>query len=84
MGTRVFGPTGSKRRKRFLFVPVLLALCAGLLFAVGAQAVHNDNFFELGPSGAGPTYDATTAANIVGDGNTAPHVPVRDPGDRDT
>ena len=41
MATRILGPTGSKRRKRFLLGPVLLAAALVALFVVGsAQAVH--------------------------------------------
>ena len=68
MATRILGPTGSKRRKRFLLAPVLLVALAALFLIGGAQAVHNDGLFELGPSGTGPTFTAGTTANIVGDG----------------
>ena len=47
MTERVIGPTGSKRRRRFLFVPILLVTACALMFAAGAQAVHTDGFFEL-------------------------------------
>jgi len=70
MATRILGPTGSKRRKRFLFLPILLVALSALFVIGGAQAVHNENFFELGPSGSAP-YTATTATNILGDGNAA-------------
>ena len=38
MATRVLGPTGSRRRKRFLLVPLLLVALASLFEIVGAQA----------------------------------------------
>jgi hypothetical protein len=47
MATRIMGPTGSKRRKRFLLVPVLLLALAGLYLTMGAQAVNNTGAFEL-------------------------------------
>jgi hypothetical protein len=49
MATRILGPTGSKRRKRFLLVPLLLAAVASLFVIVGAQASPPDQagFFEL-------------------------------------
>jgi len=58
MATRILGPAGSKRRKRFLLAPVLLVALAALFLIGGAQAVHNDGLFELGPSGTGPTFTA--------------------------
>jgi hypothetical protein len=40
MATRVLGPTGSRRRRRFLFVSLLLVACTALVLAGSAQAVH--------------------------------------------
>ena len=62
MATRVLGPTGSRRRRRFLLAPVLMVVLAAIFMVAGAQAVHDDNLFELG---------GVQAANILGDGNTA-------------
>jgi hypothetical protein len=39
MATRVFGPTGSKRRKRFLLVPALLVVATALFLVASASAV---------------------------------------------
>jgi hypothetical protein len=49
MATRVLGPTGSKRRRRFLLVPILLVALASLFVIVGAQASPPEQagFFEL-------------------------------------
>jgi hypothetical protein len=47
MATRILGPTGSKKRRRFLFVPVLLVACAALFYIAGAQAVHDTGTFQL-------------------------------------
>src|SRR5713226_3799954 len=45
--TRIVGPTGSRRRRRFLFAPVVLVAAAFALFRAGsARAVH-DLSFEL-------------------------------------
>ena len=44
MAERVFGPTGSRRRRRFLFAPMLLVTAVALLFVAGAQAVHGEAF----------------------------------------
>ena len=44
MAERVLGPTGSRRRRRFLFVPILIVSAAALMFVAGAQAVHDENF----------------------------------------
>lgn len=62
MARRILGPTGSRRRRRFLFGPILAAVLTGLLLTAGAQAVHDDNLFELG---------GVQQANILGDGNAA-------------
>jgi hypothetical protein len=40
MATRILGPTGSRRRRRFLFVSLLLVACTALVLAGSAQAVH--------------------------------------------
>jgi hypothetical protein len=45
--TRVIGPTGSRRRRRFLFLPVLMVALTALLFVGGAQGVHALGVFEL-------------------------------------
>lgn len=47
MAERILGPQGSKRRTRFLWVPMLAIAALALLFAVGAQAVHDTGAFEL-------------------------------------
>jgi hypothetical protein len=41
------GPTGSRRRRRFLFVPFLLTVALALFLTAGAQAVHTEGLFEL-------------------------------------
>jgi hypothetical protein len=46
MAERILGPTGSRRRRRFLFVPMLLVSAVALMFVAGAQAVH-DEVFQL-------------------------------------
>ena len=62
VATRIIGPTGSRRRRRFLFIPIVLTALVALFLTAGAQAVHDDNLFELG---------GVQAANILGDGNAA-------------
>src|SRR5918994_153058 len=47
MTERVLGPTGSKRRRRFLIGPFLFIAACALMFTAGAQAVHLDDLFEL-------------------------------------
>jgi hypothetical protein len=49
MATRVLGPRGSRRRKRFLLGPILLVALASLFVIVGAQASPPEQagFFEL-------------------------------------
>jgi hypothetical protein len=44
MTERVLGEKGSKRRKRFLLIPVLLVTALALFWVAGAQAVHDLNF----------------------------------------
>ena len=44
MTERVLGPTGSRRRRRFLLAPILLVTAVALLFVAGAQAVHGEAF----------------------------------------
>src|SRR5256885_2225211 len=47
MTQRVLGSTGSRRRRRFLFVPFLVAACTALFLVAGAQAVRDTGSFEL-------------------------------------
>ena len=47
MATRVLGPKGSKKRRRFLFVPILLVMCTALFYVSGALGVHDENVFQL-------------------------------------
>jgi len=44
MATRILGPTGSKKRRRFLFVPILLVACTALFIIGGAQATYGPDF----------------------------------------
>jgi hypothetical protein len=46
--TRIVGPAGSRRRRRFLAGPVLLIMIVGLVLIGGAQGAPDDNgLFEL-------------------------------------
>jgi hypothetical protein len=47
MAERILGPTDSRRRRRFLLVPMLLVALAALFVVAGAQAVHDTGAFEL-------------------------------------
>jgi hypothetical protein len=49
MTTRILGPRGGRRRRRFLFLllPALAAAALGLLYVTGAQAVHDVGVFQL-------------------------------------
>ena len=49
MATRILGPTGGRRRRRFLFVPILLVAVAALFVIAGAQAdpPEQAGLFEL-------------------------------------
>ena len=44
MAERILGPTGSRRRKRWLAVPILLVAAVALMLVAGAQAVHLEKF----------------------------------------
>jgi hypothetical protein len=44
MTERILGPTGSTRRRRFLWVPALLIACTALFLIGSAQAVHDEGF----------------------------------------
>jgi len=44
MTERILGPTGSRRRKRWLGVPVAFVAVLALWFVTGAQAVHDLDF----------------------------------------
>jgi hypothetical protein len=59
MTERVLGPTGSRRRRRFMIGPFLLIAACALLFTAGAQAVHDVSAFELDKNAADDP--ATTA-----------------------
>src|SRR2546422_6519465 len=45
--TRMIGPTGSRRRRRFLLVPILCTAALALFWIAGAQAVHDLGVFQL-------------------------------------
>jgi hypothetical protein len=47
MTERVLGEKGSKRRKRFLLLPILATAALALFWVAGAQAVHDVGVFEL-------------------------------------
>src|SRR5512133_2288930 len=44
MATKILGPTGSRRRRRFLIVPILIVACTALFLIGSAQAVHDLDF----------------------------------------
>ena len=62
MAERVLGKRGSPRRRHLLILPILVTATVALFLITGAQAVHDDNLFELGPA---------QGANILGDGIAA-------------
>jgi len=47
MAERVLGQPGSARRRRFLGIPILIVALLSLFWIAGAQAVHDDTYFEL-------------------------------------
>jgi hypothetical protein len=73
MTERIFGPTDSRRRRRFLLVPTLMVALAALFLVAGAQAVHDVGVFELDgnavndPAVAGDDWD-----NIFANAPTCP------------
>ena len=60
MTERLLGPTGSRKRRRFLLVPLCLVVLVALLVVGGAQAVHDEDFQLDGD------VDATTTTSIGG------------------
>ena len=44
MTERILGPTGSRKRRRFLFVPITLVALLAVFWVAGAQAVHDEDF----------------------------------------
>ena len=60
MAAQIIGPKGSRRRRRFLIVPILLIACTALFWIAGAQAVHDTGAFELDGN-------ATNNAAVAGD-----------------
>src|SRR4051794_6906497 len=59
MTERIMGLQGSKRRRRFLWVPTLLIVAAALFAITSAQAVHDTGVFQLDG-------DATSSTNTTG------------------
>jgi hypothetical protein len=62
MATRILGPAGSKKRRRFLFVPILLIACTALFLVGSARAVHDTGLFQLD----GDAFQATVPAGSLG------------------
>jgi hypothetical protein len=62
MATRILGPTGSKRRRRFLLAPILMVAAAALYLTVGAQAVHDTGKFQLDGDASSSTQPGTAPA----------------------
>src|SRR5438045_2889843 len=86
MAEKLLGPAGSKRRKRFLWVPALLIACIALFVIGNAQAVHDlqfqldgnaDTSCGTGPNcktsgtGAGQIYDWSSIFSSTGAVNTS-------------
>jgi len=44
MTERLIGETGSRKRRRFLFLPLVVVACIALFVVAGAQAVHDETF----------------------------------------
>jgi len=61
MATKILGPTGSRRRRRFLFIPILLVACTALFLIGSAQAVHDEGVFQL-DGNASTAVDSTPPA----------------------
>ena len=70
MATRVLGPTGSRRRRRFLFVSLFLVACSALFLIGSAQAVHNTKFFQLDGDAQANTKPTGVTSNGVEDWDT--------------
>ena len=67
MSERILGPQGSQRRRRFLWVPMILVACTALFLVAGAQAVHNTKFFQLDGDAQASTKPTGVTSNGVED-----------------
>jgi hypothetical protein len=67
MATRVLGPTGSAKRRRFLFVPVVLVAALALFWIAGAQgsAPQSAGVFQLD----GNAFSSDTVTGLDGAGS---------------
>ncbi len=77
MATRIMGSRGSRRRRRFLLVPILTTALATIFLVAGAQAVHDTGAFELdgnavnNPAVAGDDWDNVCHQVTGGDCSTS-------------
>src|SRR5712691_10935005 len=65
--TRIIGPTGSRRRRRFLLVPILCTAALALFWIPGAQAVHDLGVFQLDGDASSGTNTAYTPSPPASD-----------------
>jgi hypothetical protein len=63
MTHKILGPEGSKRRRRFWLVPMLVAALATVFWVTGSQAVNNTGAFELEGNAVSTTGNAGTGAD---------------------
>src|SRR4051812_6998479 len=61
----VIGPTGGRRRRWTLLTPFFLVALVGLMLTAGAQAVHDDGFFELDRNAIASSTQAGEDWNLV-------------------
>jgi len=69
MTDRILGPTGGKRRRRFLLGPLFVVALVALFLTTGAQAVHDLGVFELDADtpGASPAVTDNTSPGLPDD-----------------
>jgi hypothetical protein len=73
MAERILGHQGSRRRRRFLWVPALFVACIALFMITGAQAVYNTGTFQLDGDAASGTTAITGAPAATDDWDKVCH-----------
>src|SRR4051794_2151603 len=63
MTQKILGPEGSKRRKRFWLVPMLMMALAAIVWVTSAQAVHDTGRFQLDGDALSSTLGTPTATD---------------------
>ena len=73
MAERILGPEGGRRRRRFLFVPIVAIVALALFFIASAQGVHDTGAFQLDGDAATATSPPGITTNGVDDWDRVCH-----------